>query len=73
MDTDRFIVYIKAEDIYADIAKDVEERFDTSNYELDCVQLNEKIVIGLTLIRLAFLRIIFSGGGSFWLPLHISI
>ena len=42
MDTDRFIVYIKAEDIYADIAKDVEERFDTSNYELDCIQLNEK-------------------------------
>ena len=42
MDTDRFIVYIKAEDVYSDIAKDVEERFDTSNYELDCIQLNEK-------------------------------
>ena len=30
-----FIVYTKAEDIYADIAKDVEARSDTSNYELD--------------------------------------
>ena len=35
MDTDRFIVYIKTEEIYADIAKDVEVRFDTSNFELD--------------------------------------
>ena len=29
MDTDRFIVYIKTEDIHADIVKDVEIRFDT--------------------------------------------
>ena len=35
MDTDSFIVYIKAEGIYPDIVKDVETRFDTSNYELD--------------------------------------
>ena len=35
IDTDSFIVYIKAEDIYSDIAKDVETRSDTSNYELD--------------------------------------
>ena len=35
METDSFIVYIKTEDIYADIVKDVETRFDTSNYELD--------------------------------------
>ena len=34
MDTDRFIVYIKKEDIYADIAKDIGTRSDTSNYEL---------------------------------------
>ena len=40
MDTDRFIVYIKAEDIYTDITKDVEERFDTSNYKLDWIQLD---------------------------------
>ena len=30
-----FIVYIKPDDIYKDIAEDVETRFDTSNYELD--------------------------------------
>ena len=35
MDTDSFIVYIKIKDIYSDIAKDVETRFDTSNYESD--------------------------------------
>ena len=35
MDTDNFIVYIKTEDTYSDIAKDVETRSDTSNYELD--------------------------------------
>ena len=34
MDTDSFIVYIKTADIYKDIAKDVETRFDTSNQEL---------------------------------------
>ena len=32
---DSFIVYIKTDDIYKDIAEDVETRFDTSNYELD--------------------------------------
>ena len=35
MDTNGFIVYIKTDDIYKDIAEDVETRFDTSNYELD--------------------------------------
>ena len=35
MHTDSFIVYIKTEDINSDIAKDVETRFDTSNFELD--------------------------------------
>ena len=34
MDTDSFINYIKADDIYEDIAKDVNAKFDTSNYEL---------------------------------------
>ena len=28
-------MYIKIDDIYKDIAEDVETRFDTSNYELD--------------------------------------
>ena len=35
MDTDGFIVYIKTDDIYKDIAEDVDTRFDTSNYELE--------------------------------------
>ena len=37
MDTYSFIVYIKTDDIYKDIAEDVETRFDTSNYEKKCV------------------------------------
>ena len=35
MGKDSFIVYVKIEDIYSDIVKDVEARSDTSNYELD--------------------------------------
>ena len=35
MDTDSFIMNIKAEDLYEDIANDVEKRSDTSNYEVD--------------------------------------
>ena len=31
MDTGSFEFYIKTEDIYSDIAKDVETRFNTSN------------------------------------------
>ena len=33
--TDSFIVFIKTEEIYIDIGKDVETRFDTSNRELE--------------------------------------
>ena len=43
MDTDSFIVYIKTEDIYKDIAEDVESRFVTSNFEIDRHYLKEKI------------------------------
>ena len=35
LNTDSFIVYIKMDDIYKDIAEDIENRFDTSNNELD--------------------------------------
>ena len=35
MDTDSFIMSIKTEDFYKDIANDVEKKFDTSNYECD--------------------------------------
>ena len=35
MDTDSFIMNIKTEYFYKDIANDVEKRFDTSNYEVN--------------------------------------
>ena len=48
MDT-YIIVYIKADDIFKDIAENVETRFDTSNYELDrpLPKGKKKKVIGL--------------------------
>ena len=33
MDTDSFVMHIKTEDFYKDIADDVERWFDTSNYD----------------------------------------
>ena len=33
MDTDSFIIHIKTEDFYEDIANDDEKWFDTSNYD----------------------------------------
>ena len=35
MDIDSFIMYIKANDFYKDIANDVDNRFDSSNYEVN--------------------------------------
>ena len=35
MDTGSFIVNLTTEDIYKDIAKDVEKVFNTSNYQID--------------------------------------
>ena len=35
MDTDRFIIDIKTEDFYKDIAEDVEKKFYPSNYEVN--------------------------------------
>ena len=49
MDTDSFIVHIKPDDIYKDIAKDVETRFDTSKFQIDrpLPKGKNKKVIGL--------------------------
>ena len=49
MDTDSFIINIKTEDFYKDIAADVEKRFDTSNYEVNRLlpKGKNKKVIGL--------------------------
>ena len=35
MDTDSFVIHIKTEDFYKDIANDVERWFDTSNYDVN--------------------------------------
>ena len=35
MGTDSFVVHVKTDDIYKDIAENVETRFDTSNFELN--------------------------------------
>ena len=49
MDTDSFIINIKTNDFYKDISDDVDDRFDTSNYEVKRPLLMEKKqkVIGL--------------------------
>ena len=49
MDTDSFIMNIKTEDFYKDIANDVEKWFDTSNYEVNRLLQTgkDKKVIGL--------------------------
>ena len=49
MDTDNFILYIKTDDIYKDIAEDNDTRFDTPYYELDkpLPKGKNKKVIGL--------------------------
>ena len=47
MDTDSFIMHIKTEDFYKDIANDVEKRFDTSNYEVNrplAIGKNKKVI-----------------------------
>ena len=33
--TDNFIAHVKTDDIYKDIAEDVETRFDNSNFEIE--------------------------------------
>ena len=48
MDTDSFIINIKTEDFYEDIANDVEKRFDTSNHDVRLLPTGKnKKVIGL--------------------------
>ena len=48
MDTDSFIMNIKTNDFYKDISDDVDNRFDTSNYEVKRpLPIGKKKVIGL--------------------------
>ena len=51
MDTNSFIMNIKTNDFYKDIANDVENRFDTSNYEVNRplpMEKNKKIISLMT-------------------------
>ena len=49
MDTDSFFVHVKTDDIYKDIAEDVQTKFDTSHFQIDRPSPKEKNkkVIGL--------------------------
>ena len=49
INTDSFVVYIKTDDIYKDIAEDVKTRFESLNYELGkpLPKTKNKKVIGL--------------------------
>ena len=47
MDTDSFIMHIKTEDFYKDIADDVEKKYDTSNYTVERplpMGMNKKVI-----------------------------
>ena len=49
MDTDSLVSHFKTEDFYADIASDVEERFDTSGYDKEdarplSIGVNKKVI-----------------------------
>ena len=54
MDTESFIVHVKTDDIYKNIPKDVETRFDTSTFELDrpLSKAKDKKVIWLMKVEL---------------------
>ena len=47
MDIDSFIVHVKSEDVYEDLAGDVETKFDTSNYEVKRLHRQKQNVIEL--------------------------
>ena len=50
IDTDSFVIYIKTEDFYKDIANDVERWFDTPNYDENdkrplSIGKNKKVIV----------------------------
>ena len=38
-----FIIHIETEDVYEDIADDVEKRFDISSYEVECHSIDRPL------------------------------
>lgn len=55
-DTDSFISYVKSEEIYRDLAVDVEKRFDISNYEV-----SRPLPIGKNKVRIGLMKDKFDG------------
>lgn len=55
-DTDSFIIYVKSEEIYRDLAVDVEKRFDISNYEV-----RRPLPIGKNKVRIGLMKDKFDG------------
>ena len=44
MDTGSFIVHVKTDNIYKDIAEDIKRRFDSSNFDLQIPLSKGKII-----------------------------
>ena len=51
MDTDSFLMHIKTEDFYKDIADDVEKNYDTSNYTVE-----RPLLIGKTKKKIGLMK-----------------
>ena len=45
IDKDNLAVYIKANDVYKDIEKDIGSKFDTSNFKLECNSFDRPVLI----------------------------
>ena len=60
MDTDSFILYIRIEDSYKYIAKDVQTRLYTSNYELEFNSITHETIIrtGITCKKIRLYKFI---------------
>ena len=43
---DSFVLYIKTDNIYKDMAEDIETRFDASSYELECNSIDRLLPKG---------------------------
>ena len=56
MDTDSFIMHIKTEDFYKDIADDVERMYDTSNYTVE-----RPLPMGVNKKKIGFMKDEFGG------------
>ena len=51
MDTDSFVMHIKTEDFYKDIAPDVDRWFDTSNYNKNSIDYFQVVRTKRSLVK----------------------